>query len=45
MVGVRLQPDQLTALDKWIAAQPIPTSRPNAVRLLLGRVLKQDGQS
>jgi hypothetical protein len=42
LVGVRLQPDQLAALDAWIAAQTIPTSRANAIRLLLGRVLKQD---
>jgi len=36
MVGVRLQPDQLTQLDAWIAAHPDPKpSRPEAVRMIL----------
>ncbi len=34
-VLVRLQPDQLAKLDAWIAAQPAPFSRPEAVRRLL----------
>lgn len=36
LVGVRLQPDQLAALDHWISEQgdPKPT-RPEAVRRLL----------
>jgi hypothetical protein len=34
-VGVRMQPDQLTALDAWIARQPEPQpSRPEAIRHL-----------
>jgi hypothetical protein len=35
MIGVRLQPDQLAALDAWIAAQPDQPSRPEAVRRIL----------
>jgi len=36
MIGVRLQPDQLGALDKWIAAQPEPRpTRPEAIRSIL----------
>lgn len=39
-VMVRLQPDQLAALDAWIARQdePRPT-RPEAIRTLLARAL------
>ena len=36
MVGVRLQPDQLAALDAWIARQAEKPSRPEAIRLILG---------
>jgi len=35
LVGVRLQPPQLKALDSWIAEQPKKMSRPEAVRQLL----------
>jgi hypothetical protein len=36
MVGVRLQPDQLTRLDAWIAALSDPnSSRPEAIRRLI----------
>ena len=38
-VMVRLQPDQLAALDAWIASQPKPLSRPEALRRLAGRGL------
>lgn len=39
-VMVRLQPDQLAALDAWIATQPEPKpSRPEAVRRLLAEKL------
>lgn len=34
-VTVRLPPDQLTALDAWIARQDAPPSRPEAIRLLI----------
>lgn len=39
MIGVRLQPDQLAALDQWIAAQDDKPSRPEAVRRLLANAL------
>ena len=31
-IGVRFQPDLLAALDAFIAAQPQPVSRPEAIR-------------
>ncbi len=39
LLGVRLQPDQLAAVDAWIAKQPLdakgkPISRPEAIRAL-----------
>jgi hypothetical protein len=40
LVGVRLQPVQLNALDTWIASQPKKISRPEAVRQLLASALK-----
>lgn len=41
LIGVRLQPDQLAALDAWIDAQPEPKpSRPEAVRRLLADKLQ-----
>jgi len=40
MIGVRLQPDQLTALDAWINHQPETLSRPEAVRRLMEIGLK-----
>lgn len=39
MIGVRLQPDQLAALDAWIAAQDKPLTRPEAIRLILEKAL------
>ncbi|MGQ2941565.1 MAG: hypothetical protein ACT6Q7_14075 [Blastomonas fulva] len=33
-ISVRLQPDQLAALDAWIEAQGGGISRPKAIRLL-----------
>lgn len=35
LVGVRLQPDDLAALDAWIDAQGDRSSRPEAVRKLM----------
>jgi hypothetical protein len=35
---VRLQPGQLAALDAWIAKQPEPMTRPEAVRRILGSI-------
>ena len=38
LVGVRIQPEQLAALDAWCAAQPDPKpSRPEAIRKILDR--------
>lgn len=39
LVGVRLQPDRLAALDAWIATQGMPMTRPEAVRAMLDAVL------
>jgi len=41
LIGVRLQPEQLAALDAWIDAQPEPKpSRPEAIRTILQRFLE-----
>jgi hypothetical protein len=39
LVGVRLQPDRLSAVDAWIAKQDIPMTRPEAIRAMLDAVL------
>jgi hypothetical protein len=39
LVGVRLQPDRLSAIDKWIAKQDAPMTRPEAIRAMLDGVL------
>ena len=39
MVGVRLQREQLAALDEWIAHQRHNPSRPEAIRMLLKEAL------
>lgn len=42
LIGVRLQPDHLGKLDKWIAQQPDPKpSRPEAIRRLVEKGLKE----
>lgn len=38
-IGVRLHPEQLAQLDAWIADQPQPISRPEALREMLRVVL------
>jgi len=38
-ITVRLQPDQLAALDTWIAKQPDKPSRPEAMRRVLAEKL------
>jgi hypothetical protein len=39
-VTVRIPPDQLAALDAWIAAQPDPKpSRPEAIRAFVAKAL------
>ena len=39
IIGVRIQPSQLSALDSWIADQPRRTSRPEAIRRLVEEAL------
>jgi hypothetical protein len=41
-VMVRLQPDQLAALDAWIAAQDVTVSRPEAIRAILQEKAGED---
>lgn len=41
LIGVRLQPAQLAALDAWIAVREPRPSRPEAIRLLLAEVLDE----
>jgi hypothetical protein len=42
LVGVRLQPDDLAALDDWIDGKPDPKpSRPEAIRTILAKWLKR----
>jgi len=41
LVGVRLQPPQLSALNAWIEDQPKKMSRPEAVRQILAKALAE----
>ena len=43
LVGVRLPPTELAALDAWIAKQAEPMSRPEALRRLVDSALKAKG--
>jgi len=45
LVGVRLQPDHLKALDKWIDQQKEPYTRPEAMRHLFELGLKAKAKS
>jgi hypothetical protein len=38
-INVRLAPDALTSLDKWIAGQPDAPSRPEAIRRIVAEKL------
>jgi hypothetical protein len=40
LIGVRLLPEPLAALDAWIAKQREPVSRPEAIRRLVEAGLK-----
>jgi hypothetical protein len=40
LIGVRLQPRQLKALDAWVAKQKPPITRPEAIRALLTEALR-----
>lgn len=39
LIGVRLQPADLAALDAWIARQKEPMTRPEALRAMLAKVV------
>jgi hypothetical protein len=39
LVGVRLQPSHLVALDAWIAQQNAPLTRPEAIRAMMETIL------
>jgi hypothetical protein len=39
LVGVRLQPSQLKALDAWIDKQDAPVTRPEAIRAMMETIL------
>ena len=43
MIGLRLQPDLLAAVDDWIRAQRPEVSRPEAIRRILADALKGRG--
>jgi hypothetical protein len=40
LIGVRLQPAPLKALDAWVAKQKPPMTRPEAIRALLAEALR-----
>jgi hypothetical protein len=40
LIQVPLQPDLLAKLDAWIAAQPTPVSRPEAIRAIVAAGLQ-----
>jgi hypothetical protein len=39
LVGVRIQPPQLKALDAWISKQDAPLTRPEAIRAMMETIL------
>ena len=39
LIGVRLQPSQLAALDSWITKQDSPVTRPEAIRAMMETIL------
>jgi hypothetical protein len=39
LIGVRLQPSHLVALDAWIADQHTPVTRPEAIRAMMETIL------
>ena len=40
LVGVRLPPSDLAALDKWISKQPEEMTRPQALREMMAMVIE-----
>jgi hypothetical protein len=45
LIGVRIQPDQMAALDAWIGKQDDALSRPEAIRRLIDRALASPKRS
>lgn len=41
LIGVRMQPDDLSAIDKWISEQDAAPTRPEAIRRLVEIGLKR----
>jgi hypothetical protein len=39
LIGVRVPPVQLAALDAWIAKQSAPLTRPEAIRAMMDTIL------
>lgn len=44
-VNVRLPPDLLAKLDDWIASQPTPPTRAEAIRAMVAAALEVTGGS
>ncbi|MBW6523283.1 ribbon-helix-helix domain-containing protein [Sphingomonas sp. RHCKR47] len=44
-INVRLQPDQLAALDEWVARQASAPSRPEAIRHALAAFLAKEAKA
>ena len=44
LIGVRLQPEGLAALDQFIAQSPQETTRPEAIRALMEDALSAKGK-
>jgi len=45
LIGVRLQPEHLKALDKWIDQQKDPYTRPEAIRGMIETMLRIPSKS
>jgi hypothetical protein len=45
LIGVRLPPDELAAVDDWLSRESEPLSRPEAIRRLIKIALKKPRKS
>jgi hypothetical protein len=45
LIGVRLPPDELAAVDDWLSGQKATLSRPEAIRRLIRIALKKAGRT
>jgi hypothetical protein len=43
LIGVRIQPAPLSALDAFVSDQRVPVSRPEAIRVILTKFLRSRG--